>query len=276
MPSYKPITAVMRALDVLLALNRRSVSTLDDLHRDTRLPKPTIVRLLETLLHRGLVRRGPKPGCYRITAFVGSLSCGYHGEPKVIEAAAPVAVELTRRIKLPVAVATFELDAMVIQYSSVPYSPIAPHHSVLHRRYSMVRNALGRAYLAHCSEAERYIILDMVLRNGDPDDARIVRNQDGLDRIFAETRSRGYAVRDPRTQVESDSIAVPVFDGLNLVASICITWFRSALSVAEASQRYAAPLKQAALAISARCGALREAETQMLQEIHPQLQRRRA
>jgi IclR family mhp operon transcriptional activator len=276
MPSYKPITSVVRALDILLALNRRPICSIDHLHRETRIPKSTIVRLLETLSHRGLVRRGPQQGRYQITAPVGSLSSGYHSEPKIIEAAAPVAVQLTRGIKWPVAIATFDLDAMVIQYSTVPYSPVAPYHSVLYRRFSMVRNALGRAYLAYCSQAELDIIVEMILRNGDADDARIARNRDAVQRIVSDTRSRGYAVRDPGTQIESNSIAVPLFDGEAVVASMSVTWFRSALSVAEGAQRYAPGLKEAALAIKERCGKLREVEAQIIQDIHPQGQRRRS
>jgi hypothetical protein len=55
-----------------------------------------------------------------------------------------------------------------------------------------------------------------------------------------------------------------------------VTWFRSALSVAEAAQRYAPGLKEAALAIKERCGKLREVEAQIIQDIHPQGQRRRS
>jgi IclR family transcriptional regulator, mhp operon transcriptional activator len=253
MASYKPINAVVRALDLLLALNRRPVSSIDSLHKETRIPKPTIVRLLETLAHRGMVRRGPRHGSYQITALVGSLSSGYHSEAKIVEAAGPVALRLTKEIKWPVGVATFDLDAMVIQYSTIPYSPLAPYHSVLNRRYSMVRNALGRAYLAYCSPAERDIILDMVIRNGDEDDARIARHREAVQRIVSETRALGYAVRHYDWQPESNSIAVPLFDGESLAASMSITWFRKALSASEAARRYAAPLKAAAKEIAERC-----------------------
>lgn len=276
MPSYQPINAVVRAVDLLLALNRRPASTVDQLHRETRIPKPTVVRLLETLGHRGLVRRGPRYGSYQLTALVGSLSAGYHGEPKIVEAAGPVAVRLTKEIKWPVSVATFELDTMVVRYSTIPYSPVAPYHAVLNRRYSMVRTATGRAYLAFCSAAEREIILQVVARNGDEEDARFARDLDALGRVIAETRARGYAVRAPGMQAESLSIAVPIFDGDAVAASMNITWSRSALTVAEAAARYAERLKAAAREMSERCEALRSVEAQMLRDIEPQALRRRS
>jgi IclR family mhp operon transcriptional activator len=276
MPSYKPINAVVRALDLLLALNHRPVSSVEYLHRETGIPKSTLVRLLETLGYRGFVHRGPRHGSYQLTALVASLSAGYHSEPKIVEAAGPVAVRLTKDIKWPVAVATFDVDAMVIQFSTIPYSPVAPYHSALNRRLSMVRNALGRAYLAYCSQSEREIILRMVARRGDADDRRIASNGETVRRIMAETRSRGYAVRDLEAQPESNSIAVPLFDGDSVAASMSITWYRSALTAAEAAQRYRARLMAAGREISERCLALRGGQPQIPQGNRmPALRRRR-
>ena len=51
------IRSVERAIDVLQALNRRPISTLGDLHCETGLPKPSIVRLLRTLEAKGLAAR---------------------------------------------------------------------------------------------------------------------------------------------------------------------------------------------------------------------------
>ena len=275
MPSYKPINAVVRALDLLLALNQRPVSSVEYLHRETGIPKSTLVRLLETLGYRGLVHRGPRHGSYRLSALVGSLSAGYHSEPKIVEAAGPVAVRLTKDIKWPVAVATFDLDAMVIQFSTIPYSPVAPYHSALNRRLSMVRNALGRAYLAYCSQSEREIILRMVASRGDVDDKGIASDREAVQRIVVETRSRGYAVRDPDAQPESNSIAIPLFDGDSVAASMSITWYRSALTAGEAAQRYHRRLMAAAREISDRCLSLRGAQPQISQSINTSAARRR-
>src|SRR5688500_18812705 len=98
MSSYRPINAVVRAIDLLFVLNRQPLCTVDHLHKHTRIPKPTIVRLLETLAHRGLVQRGSRHGSYQVTAAVNSLSSGYHSEAKIVEAAGPIAVRLTKEI----------------------------------------------------------------------------------------------------------------------------------------------------------------------------------
>ncbi len=115
----------MRAIDLLQALNRAPVSTVAELHRETRIPKPSIVRLLQTLEARGLVRHAPQYGAYCLNAEVQTLSSGYHGAPRVVQAAAPFADDLTAEIKWPIAVAVFQTDAMVVRYSTIPLSPLS-------------------------------------------------------------------------------------------------------------------------------------------------------
>ena len=88
MASYPPVRSVERVIELLQCLNRQPVSTLDELHRATGLPRPSLVRLLQTLIGKGLVRHAPQYGAYYVTSGVLALSCGYHSEPRIIEAAA--------------------------------------------------------------------------------------------------------------------------------------------------------------------------------------------
>ena len=48
MSTFPPVEAVVRALQVLEALNRQPVATLTFLHAETGIPKPSIIRLLQT------------------------------------------------------------------------------------------------------------------------------------------------------------------------------------------------------------------------------------
>ena len=47
----------MRALHVLEVLNRKTASSLGELHAATGLPKPTLVRMLDTLIAAGYAMR---------------------------------------------------------------------------------------------------------------------------------------------------------------------------------------------------------------------------
>lgn len=129
------------------------------LHKRPAFPKPSIVRLLQTLEAKGLVRHAPQPGAYYLTSGVATLSSGYHSEPRVVEAAAQPMDELTAKIKWPLALAVFDGDAVVVRYSTIPNSPLSLLHSSLNMRLSLVSRALGRAYLAFCTRDEQAMLL---------------------------------------------------------------------------------------------------------------------
>ncbi len=255
MASFPPVRAVERAIGLLQCLNRQPVSTLDQLHRQTGLPKPTLVRLLQTLVAQGLVRPAPQAGAYVLTSAVRSLSCGYHGEPRVIEAAAPVADALTARHKWPVAVAVPDVDAVVVRYSTIEQSPLSLLHSSINMRLSLVSRALGRAYLAFCSPEERQALLSPLAHSTRPED-RAAAEPGPLRAMLEETRERGYALRDPAVRPVSNTLAVPLYEHGRVVASMGMTWFASTMPVAEAVASLGPPMREAARAVSARLDAL--------------------
>ena len=229
MASFPPVRSVERALRLLQCLNRQAVSTLGVLHQQTALPKPSLIRLLQTLIGMGLVRHAPQYGAYYVTSAVQSLSCGFHSEPRIIEAAAPVADALTRDLKWPVALAVFDTDAVVVRYSTIAQSPLALLHSSLNMRLSLVSRALGRAYLAFCPDDERSILLRMLARSSQRED-QPVHDEAALMQVLDETRARGYALRSPSVRPVSNTLALPIFENGHVVATFGLTWFSSTLS----------------------------------------------
>ena len=255
MPSFPPVQSVVRAIELLQALNRQPVSTIDVLHRQTGFPKPSIVRLLQTLEAKGLVRHAPQPGAYYLTFGVATLSSGYHSEPRVVEAGAQLMDELTAKIKWPLALAVFDGDAVVVRYSTIPNSPLSLLHSSLNMRLSLVSRALGRAYLAFCTRDEQAMLLAAAAKTANPEDA-VAQDPKAVRRMLAETRKRGYALRDPAVRPVSNTLALPVFDQGRPVASIGLTWFASTMDAAEAARRYLAPLRELSATVAARLAAL--------------------
>jgi IclR family mhp operon transcriptional activator len=249
--SAPPIQAVVRAIEVLQALNRQPVSTIDALHRQTGVPKPSLVRLLKTLAAKGLVRHAPQYGAYYLTSIVNTLSCGYHSEPRIVEAAAPVADALTRRIKWPLAVAVFDTDAMVVRYSTIPSSPLSLLHSSINMRLSVVARALGRAFLAFCPPDEQAVILEVVRQSKHPEDAQ-AKHPRALAKTLAEVRRRGYALRDPAVRPVSNTIAIPLYDGDRVIGSLGLTWFASVMPPNEAAKAFLGDLNRAGGEISDR------------------------
>jgi IclR family mhp operon transcriptional activator len=242
---------VVRAIDLLQALNRQADSTLDVLHAQTRIPKPTLVRLLQTFEGRGIVKHAPQHGAYFLTSGVRSLSSGYHSEPMIVEAAAPLMDEFTLRAKWPMAVAMLEDSAMVVRYSTIPLSPLAMKHSTINVRLSLVSRAIGRAYLAFCSPDQQEALLQGVMKSLTPED-EAVRDRDALQIILAKVHDAGYALRDPQVWPATNTLAVPLFDSHGVAASLGMTFFSSTMKPEQAVERYLGDLQDVASQVSTR------------------------
>ena len=243
------VRAVERAIDVLQALNRRPLSTLHDLHCDTGLPKPSIVRLLRTLEAKGLATQSASYGTYQLLGRVRSLSSGFHHDPLVVEIAEEIMIDFTRREGWPLALGLFELNAMVVRASTIPYTSLSLLHSSLNNRLSLIGRAIGRAFLAHSSPSEQQILIEMLKHSDDPED-RPAHDPVAMARIIDPIRERGYATRDPLIEPRSITVAVPVRDNGRVVASLGLTWIRAAMTLQEGLDRYLPQLFKTAETIS--------------------------
>ena len=246
-----PVQSVLRALALLRELNRQRTTTVEQLHRATALPKPTIMRLLGTLAADGLVAKGERGIGYRVTSAVTALSAGFHGGPLVAEAGKPWAEELTRRLSWPAAIAVADEGRVVISLSTMADSSISPFHAAIGVRFSMVTRALGRAYLAFCPEPERRILLRMLAASPEPED-----NPPNLERVVrgmvATVRRQGYALRDPGVEPRnSDTVAVPILLGESVAGTIGLSYFRSAVSHTTLTTVLVPGLQEAARQIAA-------------------------
>jgi len=240
------VESVRRALGILHELNRQRVSSVHHLHQTTGLPKPTIVRLLDTLIALGYVVNDRRQGGYQVTSLVRSLSAGFHGDPLVVEAARPWAIAFTRKYQWPVAVAVLDRDAVAVRFSTIPDSPVSPFHATINIRLQLMTRALGRAYIAFCPASERSLLLDMLAASKDPEDAA-ARNRDAALTQLAMIKRSGFADRSTMVEPKSSStIAVPITLGRKVLATVGVTFFTSAIPKAAAIARYVPPLKEMA------------------------------
>lgn len=251
MSSSQSVRSVARAIAILQAMNRQPVSTVDMLHLQTLLPKPTIVRLLRTLEDLYLVRHAPQHGAYYLTSEVRSLSTGYHSEPQIVEAAMSLMDAMTLKVKWPMAIAVFEDNAVVVRYSTIPLSPLALLHSSINMRLSLASRALGRAYLAFCDNEEQEIILDALALSSNAEDAP-ARDRVTFQELLRDIRSNGFATRSRTVRPVSQTIAVPILVQNRVVATVGLTFFSSVLTDKKAIATYLADLQELARDVSTR------------------------
>lgn len=257
------IRSVERTLAILAAMNRVPVSTIEALHGVTGLPKPTLVRFLKTLAKAGYVTHSPDHSGYQLTSLVTSLSSGYHGDPLIVEAARPWAVQLTRRLKWPVSIAVLSGHWVVVRLSTVAESPISPFHATINMKLGLFSRGLGKAYMAWLTD-EQIEAFAKEIEEREPDERPYVADRTALWEHVALLRKQGYALRDFKAEPNtSNTLAVPIFLNDQVKATIGITFFRSVVRTREQLEEFAAALKEASREISQETMRLKRAKNGM-------------
>lgn len=246
--SYPPVNAVCRALHVLKAANERSVVTVNSIFAETAIPRPTIVRMLETLMHEGYIVRDNMCGGYRVTEKVAELSAGYSGISRVMEVARPLSIGLTRQIKWPIGLGVLNEDAMEILYWTGTISPVAHTNTVLGLRPDLLRSAMGRAYMAFCADDERKRHMER-LRKSAPAEFG-AREETVFRNLLERVRRAGYATRDPRTEpLRMTTFGVPITEKNKVAAVMSVSFFKSSVPARDVHEQILRPLLETRLNI---------------------------
>jgi IclR family transcriptional regulator, mhp operon transcriptional activator len=241
--SYPPVESVRRALDVLKTVNRLRIASVTEIHLATHLPKPTIVRMLETLIADGYVARDNMYGGYRVTCQTRELNSGYDGISMVIEASRALAIDLTRRTKWPIGIGVRDGEALSIQFWTGAISPWANASTVLRLRPDFLTSAMGRAYLSFCPAEERESIFS-AMRASPHYDFDPEKEADFLT-LLSRLKVNGYAIRDTRTDPkETFTVAMPLCLGEKVVAAISTSFYKSAVAPHDISAQIVEPLRE--------------------------------
>ena len=222
--SYQPLKTVEKTLRVLEELNRFPIRRISDLKSATGIPMPTLVRILETLCHAGYIQKISRWSGYCLTYRVMSLSSGFHGLPEIFAPARQAADELTRQLKWPAAICTFDVDAMVVRYSTIPASPLSHKHSTLNRRLDLLTRAHGRAWLAYCEKQERIRAWEMIIQSG-LHAGPVAKLEAKMQPILKEVRREGVAARQRDVEPETCTLAAPIIVNGKLIGTLGVTYF---------------------------------------------------
>lgn len=236
------IRAIARALATLRLLNTGQRWTLHALHQQLGLPKSTVFRILATLQTEGYVQVDVAAGQYSLTRKVQELSSGYTEQSSILAAGAAIAIRVTREIKWPLAIGVRDGDALVVGCSTMPYSPLAVHATTIGTRLDLLTSAMGLAYMAHCSEQERGIVLQS-LSASQPFEAASIKA-----RLY-EAHANGFAIRHSVRGRDSATLAVPVLHQGCAVAALGMTTFGRAMTRVTV-EHFAPVLQQTATQIS--------------------------
>lgn len=234
------IEPVRRSFAILEALSRRPHGTVAILAEETGLPRPTVARLLNTLVEVGYATQVSRHAGYRLTDRVLGLAQGIRFIDHLVDIAAPHMQRFTQEHGWPLYLGSISHRAITIRYSTAAESPMAFERTALQRRSPILSGALGRAWLAFSTEEERLAVLrDLGVRY----DAKLAA-------AFARIRRQGHAFSVVTRTARLQGIAVAIQRNDRVLGSISMRFIRSAMSEAEAGERYGAPLTALARAIA--------------------------
>ena len=122
MPRVETIKGLERGIKVLQILQSEQISSLQDLHLATSYSKPSLLRILNTLMGTGMVTRRLADGHYRLSALTDVVRRRDRYD-RVAEAAAPVLIRLCKKVKWPSDLYVPAGDHLERRETSRPNSP---------------------------------------------------------------------------------------------------------------------------------------------------------
>jgi DNA-binding IclR family transcriptional regulator len=205
------VRAVEKALNILEHLSRvqREVD-LASLFNETRIPKPTLLRLLNTLKKHNLIEQNPKTQGYLIGwAFIyfGKIAGDIHTLPRVVH---PFLEDLARNTGETVSLVVLEGDHAVYLDQAVSSSMIKGIPTI-GAKLKLHCTAAGKMLLSAFSEGE----VEALLKNYpfERKTEKTIHRSSDLKEEIGKVRSRGYATDDEETEIGGRCVAVPILDG---------------------------------------------------------------
>lgn len=152
----------------------------------------------------------------------------------MFDRAREAARSLARRTLWLTALATLDVDALVIRFSTIHLSPLPHDQSTINSRMTLLDYAHGRAYLAFCPKEERQHLVALLQQSAETEeDAFAVR----AETVVTQTRARDFGERMGKILPETHSLALPLRLGAKLVGTFGITYFARSQVGVEALKR---------------------------------------
>lgn len=245
-----PVRSISRCLAMLQFINRRGPVSLMEIAKAVALPYPTTIRIVQTLMHEGMIECEPVRKLYRATSLVQTLAVGGHQHGDLLQAGRPLMIAMTREHGWPASISTASGPLMMVRDSTYSMTSLAFNNYYPGYTFPMLEVASGLAHLAFVGDETRDCVLNGL--------ERTVANRAALEMfrsgiLTRRIRADGYATHERTTCTlnpgKTSSIAVPITEHGIVAGILSLSFFASAMPMSEAVRRYEHSLKSAAHAI---------------------------
>jgi IclR family transcriptional regulator, mhp operon transcriptional activator len=252
-----PIRAITRGLAVMQAINRGGAITMMEIARSSRVPYPTACRIVQTLLHEGMIEREPARKRYRSTALVQTLASGFHDESQLVAIARPHIERLCKQLLWPISITSRVGGHMMVRDSTHTMTTLTLNNYYPGFTLPLMECSSGKAYMAYCSDDEREQLLEglRTIEGAAEKMATLLLSSDSL---LSQIRRDGYATQARNAYTanpgKTSSIAVPLFRDGEVAGAVVVIFFAVAMPMDKAIEQFLEPLKATAAQISAEIG----------------------
>jgi len=172
----------------------------------TGLPKATVSRLTHTLIALGYLRRNAELGRYELASAVLSLGYPLLGNMRIRQIARPFMKELADQVNGSVS-AGLRDRADMVYVETCRANEALPRRPDIGSSLPIIRSAMGRAWLAAATEAEREHALREI-RHESPEAWRTYRA--AIEQSARDCRSRGFCASYGDIEEGTWAVAVPM------------------------------------------------------------------
>lgn len=241
------IRTISRALSILRVINRSGSLRLTDIAAMTEIPYPTTLRIVRALIEEGVIEQEATRKWYRPTALSRTLSYGFQNHDRLVTTARDYITELTSTIHWPISIVTRVGNAMVVRDSTSTITPMTFNHYYPGWQVPLIISASGRAFLAHSEPEVLHELAALYDMRGPQwegsmirafitgDDAKQIREQG-----YAAVARTDYSANPGKTS----SIAVPLFQQEELLGTLTMVFFASAMQLNDAIERFVEPMQK--------------------------------
>ena len=154
------VHGLLKGLKLMELLAAQGTGSASELAQWSGYPRPTVYRLLHSLVHAGYVVRPLAKERFRLSKNVQALLGLSKHEDLLAEVATPILLKLTQALVWPCDVATYEDGALVVRTTTQTSSALSIERVRVGKTITILTSATGMAYLAYCSDAQRSVLFE--------------------------------------------------------------------------------------------------------------------
>ena len=211
------VRALDRSLAILRMLNQHNGLVAAELSRLVDLPRPTVLRLLNTLSEAGYVVRSDCDNRYRATRKLRELSCGYEEETWLRNVVQPFLAELEQEVVWPLAAIRLHGQTLIVEALTDHGSQMVERRDSPGIELAPLASSCGYLYMALLPPAKGQAFMAHAIAHGAETLARIGMSVDDVKAKVDEIRRHRYCALHFQSH---SALSVPVYLGRELFCGL--------------------------------------------------------